>query len=139
MLSKKTKYALHALTYLGKQKEKMPVLISEVAEKTRVPKKFLESILLDLKKAGILNSKMGKGGGYYLLKDPEDVKLAEVIRMFNGPIALLPCVSLNYYEACDECVSEETCGLNKIMIEVRDETLKIVANKSLRDILRAEQ
>ena len=81
---------------------------------------------------------MGKGGGYYLLKDPEDVKLADVIRMFNGPIALLPCVSLNYYEACDECVSEETCGLNKIMIEVRNETLKIVANKSLKDILLAE-
>ena len=139
MLSKKTKYAFHALTYLGKQEEKVPVLISEVAEKTKVPKKFLESILLDLKKAGILTSKMGKGGGYYLLKSPEDVELADVIRMFNGPIALLPCVSLNYYEPCDECVDEETCGLNKIMIEVRDETLKIVANKTLQDILQAEK
>ncbi|UKN01766.1 Rrf2 family transcriptional regulator [Paracrocinitomix mangrovi] len=139
MLSKKTKYAFHALTYLGKKEDKKPVLISDIAEKTRVPKKFLESILLDLKKAGILTSKMGKGGGYYLLKDPEDVKLADVIRMFNGPIALLPCVSLNYYEPCDECTSEETCGLNKIMIEVRDETLKIVANKSLQDILTAEK
>ena len=138
MLSKKTKYAFHALTYLGKQEERTPVLISEVADKTKVPKKFLESILLDLKKAGILNSKMGKGGGYYLLKDPEDVKLAEVIRMFNGPIALLPCVSLNYYEPCDECVDEETCGLHSIMVDVRDETLKIVANKSLKDILLAE-
>lgn len=139
MLSKKTKYAFHALTYLGKQKEKTPVLISEIATRTKVPKKFLESILLDLKKAGILTSKMGKGGGYYLLRDPEDVKLADVIRMFNGPIALLPCVSLNYYEACDECSSEATCGLNKIMIEVRDETLKIVAQKSLKDILKAEE
>jgi Rrf2 family protein len=139
MLSKKTKYAFHALTYLGKQAEKTPVLISQVAEKTKVPKKFLESILLDLKKAGILTSKMGKGGGYYLLKDPKDVRLAEVIRMFNGPIALLPCVSLNYYESCDECKSEETCGLNKIMIEVRDETLRIVANKTLKDILIAEE
>jgi DNA-binding IscR family transcriptional regulator len=62
-----------------------------------------------------------------------------VIRMFNGPIALLPCVSLNYYESCDECKSEETCGLNKIMIEVRDETLRIVANKTLKDILIAEE
>ena len=139
MLSKKTKYAFHALTYLGKQPERTPVLISEVADKTKVPKKFLESILLDLKKAGILTSKMGKGGGYYLLKEPEDVQLADVIRMFNGPIALLPCVSLNYYEPCDECVSEETCGLNKIMVEVRDETLKIVANKTLKDILLAEK
>ena len=82
---------------------------------------------------------MGKGGGYYLLKDPADVELADVIRMFNGPIALLPCVSLNYYEPCDECVDETHCGLNKIMIEVRDETLKIVANKSLKDILLAEE
>ncbi|MEX1002018.1 MAG: Rrf2 family transcriptional regulator [Crocinitomicaceae bacterium] len=139
MLSKKTKYAFHALTYLGKQEKRKPILISEVAEKTKVPKKFLESILLDLKKAGILTSKMGKGGGYYLLKDPEDVKLAEVIRMFNGPIALLPCVSLNYYEPCDECTDEASCGLNKIMLEVRDETLKVVAKKSLKDILNREE
>lgn len=138
MLSKKTKYAFHALTYLGKQENKTPVLISDIAEKTKVPKKFLESILLDLKKAGMLTSKMGKGGGYYLRMDPEDIKLAEVIRMFNGPIALLPCASLNYYEPCDECVDEETCGLHLIMLEVRDETLKIVANKSLKDILLAE-
>ena len=138
MLSKKTKYAFHALTYLGKQENRKPVLISEVAERSKVPKKFLESILLDLKKAGILNSKMGKGGGYYLLKDPEDVKLAEIIRMFNGPIALLPCVSLNYYEPCDECVDEASCGLHRIMLEVRDETLKVVANKSLKDILKKE-
>ncbi len=139
MLSKKTKYALHALTYLGKQESKTPILISEIAEKTHVPKKFLESILLDLKKAGYLTSKMGKGGGYYLLKAPELVPLAEIIRIFNGPIALLPCVSLNYYEACDECRDEVKCGLNRIMVEVRDETLKILANKSLKDILLAEK
>ncbi len=139
MLSKKTKYAFHALIYLGKQEERVPVLISEVADETSVPKKFLESILLDLKKAGILNSKMGKGGGYYLLKDSEKVLLADVIRMFNGPIALLPCASLNYYEPCDECSDEYTCGLNKMMAEVRDETLKVLENKSLADIIRAEK
>ena len=138
MLSKKTKYAFHALTYLGKQEEKIPVLISEVAKRTTVPKKFLESILLDLKKAGILNSKMGKGGGYYLLKDARDVLLADVIRMFNGPIALLPCASINYYEPCVECSSEVACGLNKMMIEVRDEMLKILENKTLRDMIDAE-
>lgn len=138
MLSKKTKYAFHALTYLGKQEERTPVLISEVAEKTGVPKKFLESILLDLRKAGVLNSKMGKGGGYYLLKKAEDVLLADIIRMFNGLIALLPCASLNYYEPCDECTSEKACGLNKMLVEVRDETLKILENKSLLDIIQAE-
>jgi Rrf2 family protein len=138
MLNKKTKYAFHALTYLGKQENGQPVLISEVAEHTSVPKKFLESILLEMKKAGILTSRMGKGGGYYLLKDPKDIKLADVIRMFSGPIALLPCVSLNYYEVCAECKDETKCGLNKIMMQVRNDTLKILANKTLKDILKAE-
>ena len=138
MLSKKTKYAFHALTFLGKQEDKKPVLISEISKETKVPKKFLESILLDLRKAGILNSKMGKGGGYYLLKDAELVLMADVIRMFNGPIALLPCVSLNYYEPCEECSTEVDCGLHIMMLQVRDETLKILEKKSLRDMLNAE-
>lgn len=138
MLNKKTKYALHALTYLGKQEDNIPVLISDISEHTKVPRKFLESILLEMKKAGILTSRMGKGGGYYLLKDPKEIKLADVIRMFSGPIALLPCVSLNYYERCAECADEAKCGLNKIMKQVRNETLKILVNKSLKDILKAE-
>jgi len=139
MLSKKTIYAFHALTYLGKQEDRTPILISEVATKTAVPKKFLESILLDLRKAGILNSKMGKGGGYYLLKNPEDVPLAKIIRMFNGPIALLPCVSLNYHEPCDNWDDEYHRGLHMVMEEVRDETLKILTNKTLKDILLVEK
>jgi Rrf2 family protein len=138
MLSKKTKYAFHALTYLGKQENRTPVLISEIARNTNVPKKFLESILLDLKKAGLLNSKMGKGGGYYLFKAAGQIRMAEIIRMFNGPIALLPCASLNYYESCDECTTEKSCGLNKILIEVRDETLKVLENKTLLDMVNAE-
>ena len=139
MLSKKTKYAFHALSFLGKREDKNPVLISDVPKKTGVPQKFLESILLDLRKAGILNSKMGKGGGYYLLKDAHDVLLSDVIRMFNGPIALLPCASINYYEPCPECSNEVACGLNRMMIEVRDETLKILENKSLQDMIDAEK
>lgn len=139
MLSKKTKYAFHALTYLGKKESKIPVLISDIAKDTGVPKKFLESILLDLRKSGILNSKMGKGGGYYLLKDAQNVPLAEVIRLFNGPIALLPCASLNYYEPCAECTNEIACGLNKMMVEVRDETLKILENKTLQDMINADR
>ena len=139
MLSKKTKYAFHALTFLGKQVDKTPVVISEIAIRTKLPKKFLETILLDLKKAGILGSKMGKGGGYYLIKSTEEVCLAEIIRMFNGPIALLPCASLNYYEPCEECQDEVRCGLNKMLINVREETLKILANKTLFDIVQAEE
>ena len=84
----------------------------------------------------MLGSKKGKGGGYYLIKDPKEIPLSKVIRLLDGPIALLPCVSLNYYEPCSECKDEATCGINKVMIQVRDETLKILENKTLEDILK---
>ncbi len=138
MLSKKTKYALHALTYLAKKDANEPTLILEIAENSRIPRKFLESILLDLKKQGILNSKMGKGGGYFLRQTPEQIQISTIIRLFNGPIALLPCVSLNYYQRCDECTDEKTCGLNKVFIDVRNETLRILENKSIQDIVNQE-
>jgi len=138
MLSKKTKYALHALTYLGKYREKKTVLIQDIAEEHGISHKFLENILLELRKAGYLGSKKGKGGGYYLIKDPKDIPLSRIIRLLDGPIALLPCVSLNYYEPCAECKTEVTCGINKVMLQVRDETLKILENKSLQDILDGE-
>jgi len=138
MLSKKTKYALHALTYLAKKDANEPTLILEIAENSRIPRKFLESILLDLKKQGILNSKMGKGGGYFLRQTPEQIQISTIIRLFNGPIALLPCVSLNYYQRCDECIDEKTCGLNKVFIDVRNETLRILENKSIQDIVNQE-
>src|SRR5690606_20694440 len=111
MLSKKTKYALHALTYLSKHRDKGAILIQEISQKYGISHKFLENILLELKKAGFLGSKKGKGGGYYLIKDPQDVPSSTIIRMSDGPIALLPCVSLNYYESCEECHDKERCGL----------------------------
>jgi Rrf2 family protein len=138
MLSKKTKYAFHALTYLGKHRDQKTVLIQEIAEEYGISHKFLENILLELKKAGVLGSKKGKGGGYYLIKDPIDVPLSKVIRLLDGPIALLPCVSINYYEPCVECKSEAACGLNKVMIQVRDEVLNVLENKTLADILDKE-
>lgn len=134
MLTRKTKYGLKALIYIAKQDKSKPVLISEIAEHENISKKFLEAILLDLKKNGIVGSKMGKGGGYYLLKEAKDIKIASVIRVLDGPIALLPCVSLNFYEKCDDCPSEETCSLNRIMIQVRDNALAILDNKSLLDL-----
>ncbi len=107
MLSMKTKYGLKALSYLAKKDINVPVLISEISESENISKKFLESILLTLKKNGILASKKGKGGGYYLLKQPREIKISTVIRVLEGPIAMLPCVSLNYYEKCDDCTNEE--------------------------------
>ncbi len=135
MLSKKTQYAFHALTYLAENMVKGPILISEISQERKISLKFLENILLELKKAGILGSKKGKGGGYYLIKPPEEVHLARIIRMLDGPIALLPCVSLNYYERCENC-TEDNCGLNRVMAEVRDNTLKVLENKTLKDVLR---
>jgi Rrf2 family protein len=134
MLSKKTKYGLKALIYIAKRSGQVPVLISEISETENIPKKFLEAILLDLKKFGVLGSKKGKGGGYYLLKDPKDISVATLIRVLDGPIALLPCVSLNFYERCDDCTSEELCSLNRFMVQVRDNTLSLLQQKSLHDL-----
>ena len=99
--------------------------------------KFLENILLELKKADILDSKKGKGGGYFLKKDPAKVKLATIIRLVNGPIAMLPCVSLYFYERCSNC-DEKKCGLHEMMIKVRDATLAIVERKTLQDLADIE-
>ena len=131
MLSKKTKYGLKALSYLANQEPNVPILISDISESENISKKFLESILLTLKKSGILSSKKGKGGGYYLIKNPNEIKISTIIRLLEGPIAMLPCVSLNYYEKCDDCKSEDRCSLNILMAEVRDSTLKILENKTL--------
>lgn len=134
MISKRTKYGLKALSYLAKQEKSKPILISEIASSQNISQKFLESILLDLKKKGFLGSKKGKGGGYYLIKPGGDITVASVFRALEGPIAWLPCVSLNYYEKCDDCDSEDTCQLNHAMIEIRDSILKVVENKTILDI-----
>lgn len=134
MLSKKSQYAFKALTYLSEKFNEGPVLISEIAAKKKIPIKFLESILLELKRADILDSKKGKGGGYFLKQKPEKVKVSTVIRLINGPIAMLPCVSLYFYERCKNC-NEKHCGLHDMMIEVRDATLSIVENRTLKDLL----
>src|SRR5690554_3288107 len=138
MLSKRTKYAIHALVHLAKKYGEGPVLISKVAETENIPRKFLEAILLDLRNASIVNSKKGKGGGYYLLRDPEEVNIAEIMRLFDGPIALLPCVTHMYYERCEECVDEQTCGIRRVMLRVRNETVSLLKGATLASILRKE-
>ncbi|MES2006266.1 MAG: Rrf2 family transcriptional regulator [Bacteroidota bacterium] len=133
MLSKKTQYAFKALTFMAERKKDGPVLIAEIAKKKKIPLKFLENILLELKKAGLLDSKKGKGGGYFFKVDPVDIPLALVMRLIEGPIALLPCVSLNFYEKCKDC-DEKKCGLNRVMIQVRDNTLAILEHKAVSDL-----
>ena len=134
MISKKTKYGLKALAYLARQEQNKPVLIGEIAENQQISQKFLEAILLELKKSGFLGSKKGKGGGYYLRKPSDEISIAAVIRVLDGPIAWLPCVSLNYYEKCEDCASEETCELNRLMIRVRDNILDIVEKNTIEDL-----
>lgn len=134
MLSKKSQYAFKALSYLSEKFNDGPVLISEIARKKKIPLKFLENILLELKKADILNSKKGKGGGYFLKKRPEQIKVATIIRLVNGPISMLPCVSLYFYERCKNC-NEKHCALHDMMVEVRDATLEIVENRTLLDLM----
>ena len=136
MLSKKTRYAFRALTHLAENYGKGPVLICSISERKNIPLKFLENILNELKKADLLESKKGKGGGYYLKVPPKKINLATVIRVINGPIALLPCVSLNFYEKCVDC-DEKHCGMRKVMTITRDATLKILEKKTLQDILLA--
>ncbi len=135
MLNKKTQYALQALQYLAENRDKVPVLISEIAERKHIPLKFLESILLQLKKEGILDSKKGKGGGYALAMPANKIPLARIIRLIHGPIAMLPCVSLYFYERCAHC-DEENCGLHDTMILVRDATLKILEKKTVADLTK---
>ena len=139
MISKKTKYAIKALLALARKKDKSPMTISEIAKQEKIPKKFLESILLDMRRQGILKSKIGIGGGYYLLMKPRDIVLSRLLRNIDGPIALLPCVSLNFYERCDDCKDEVTCGIRKTFIEVRDATLKILSETTLEDILKKDK
>ena len=134
MLSKKTKYGIKALVYIAKQEEKI-IPIRDIAENENISQKFLESILLSLKKTGIVASKKGKAGGYYLIKEPSEVTMASVMRILEGPIAMLPCVSLNFYEKCDDCVSEETCSMHDVMADLRDASLSILNQKTLKDLI----
>jgi Rrf2 family protein len=138
MLSRKAQYAFRALTLLVDRYEKGPVLISEIATEKRIPLKFLENILLELKKAGVLESKKGKGGGYYVKDHPSKTTVAKVIRVVDGPIAMLPCVSLYFYEKCSNC-DEHNCGLHGIMEGVRDATLNILENKTLQDLTEGQE
>ena len=131
MLTRKSKYGLKAVLDLAEHAGEGPVLVADLAERQRIPKKFLEAILVELKRHGILHSKKGKGGGYLLSKSPDLITIGQVVRALGGPLALVPCVSQTAYRRCDECLDEATCGIRTAMAEVRDATAKILDNTSL--------
>ncbi len=124
-----------ALTRLAREYGKGAMLISELAKSERIPQRFLENILLELKKVGILGSKLGKTGGYYLLRHPKDVNLAEVVRQFEGPIALLYCVSEKAYRSCEFCKDEATCNIRKVFKEIRDTTFEKLEKATLESLI----
>ncbi len=135
MLSKKAKYAINALVYLGHRSDDGPILISKIAEDENIPQKFLEAILLKLRKEQILNSKKGRGGGYFLTRDLSTINLAEIIRIFDGPLALLPCVTHDYYKKCEECKDEEKCGIRMVFLNLRNITVKHLKDATLEKVV----
>jgi Rrf2 family protein len=131
MLSQKARYALHALIVLAEHGDADPIMIAEIAERARVPRKFLEQILLDLKRRGIVRSMRGRAGGYMLGRLPKNITFAEVIRTIDGPLALSPCVSTTAYHKCEDCDDEETCAIRKVLLAARDATAAILEEKTL--------
>lgn len=135
MMSMKCKYAIKALVQLAKYYEKGYVLTSAISAAENIPKKFLEQILIDLKHAGMVASKRGFGGGHYLIKKPKDISVADVYRLFDGAISLVPCVSLNFYQKCDDCKSEKTCLLRDEFIKIREGARLVMSKTTIQSFL----
>ena len=124
-----------ALTRLAKEYGKGALMINAIAESEKIPKRFLESILLELKKNGYLNSKLGKNGGYYLIRDPENITLLEIIRLFEGSIAMLRCTSEKFYQPCEHCKDENTCGIRDTFKDIRAYTFQKLEKTTLSSLL----
>jgi Rrf2 family protein len=133
-LSRKARYALRALYALAADEARGPVLIAELAERENIPRKFLEAILLELKNAGALKSKKGKGGGYALARPADQITIGQIIRVIDGPLAPIPCVSEKAFVRCEECADETTCGTRQVMKKVRDAMAAILDTTTLADV-----
>lgn len=120
-----------ALVSLAKEYGKGILMINEIAVSEKIPKRFLESILLELKKNGYLGSRLGKNGGYFLMKNPKEINLLEIVRLFEGSIAMLPCTSEKYYEHCEHCLDEETCSIRRTFKDIREYTYNKLEATSL--------
>lgn len=138
MLSKRAKYALNALVELAKAQEEGPLSASVLAGRANVPAKFLEAILVDLRKAGIIASHKGRRGGHVLRRSPAEITTVEVLRLFDGAIALVPCATHTYYERCEECTDEAVCGIRDVFLQVRAETVRLLKEATLAGIVERE-
>ncbi|HEX4533122.1 MAG TPA: Rrf2 family transcriptional regulator [Rhizomicrobium sp.] len=131
MLSQKARYALHSLIVLARHDGDEPMLIADIADEANAPRKFLEQILLEMKKRGIVRSQRGRQGGYLLGRDPKDITFADVIRVTDGPLALAPCVSVTAYHKCDDCIDEKVCALRRVLLQARDATADVLERSTI--------
>jgi len=136
MLSQKSKYALRAMLMLAAQPPGEMLLAGEIAERRKIPKKFLELILLELKKNGLLKSQRGRGGGYSLGRPANKITYGEIMRITDGPLALIPCASLTAYRKCDDCEDEKSCAIRRLMRSVRDSASAILDKTTLAEGLK---
>lgn len=137
MITQKMKYALKALVVLADEAglaRPEPLTIEEIARRSATPKRFLEHILLELRNAGIISSIRGRSGGYLLSKRPAEVQISELLRLIDGPIAPLPCLSRNHYQRCEDCVDEASCRIRKVFAEVFWSYLLIIESLTLEDM-----
>jgi Rrf2 family protein len=135
MLSRKAKYGLRSLIYLTKERGKGPIQIRGISEELNIPRKFLEAILLELRNGGILQSRQGKEGGYFLERSPDTISIGHLVRLFDGPLAEVPCVSQSAYARCDDCTEEQHCAIRWIMKEVRDASARILDLTTLDQVV----
>jgi Rrf2 family protein len=137
ILSKKTRYAIVALSRLAKEYGNGPIQIRDISVNEKIPQSFLENILLELRKLGILGSQLGKSGGYYLLRKPEEVNLAEIIDHFEGTLSLLYCVSEKSYRPCEFCKDETSCQIRRVFTEVHETTMGILKGATLAALIQS--
>jgi Rrf2 family protein len=124
-----------AMVRLAREYGQGTLMINEIAESEKIPKRFLESILLELKKNGYLDSRLGKNGGYFLMKNPNDISLLEIVRLFEGSIALLKCTSEKFYEPCEHCKDEENCNIRGTFKDIRTYTYKKLEETTLQMLI----
>ena len=133
MLAQKTRYALRSLLYIAEDREGAPVQLARIAETHRVPPKYLELIMLDLKKANLVTSTRGPRGGYRLTRQPSEISFGEIVRAMEGPIALVSCASVNFYAPCGDCHDEATCAIRRAFSILRDQSSQLLEGISLAE------
>jgi Rrf2 family protein len=139
MITMKTKYALKALCRLALAPRGQPILIADIAQQEGIPRKFLELILSELKQHGILNSRKGRGGGYLLARAPADITVAQVLRVLDGPIAPVPCLSRTAYQRCSTCPNEAACGVRLVLRDAYDASVQVLEKTTIADMVNRVQ